>query len=348
MQPTLDTWTSIFLIAASQGIFLAIVIWLKKHHAARFLAAVVMAFSLMLLYYVCFWTGYDTLLPRWIAVLQGMTYLLGPLFYGYMRSDEKTFRIHPLHFLPAGMYLLFFFMRPTLPANIQPLAVTVQVALQALHLAIYAIMAIRVAHLHTLTTSKWNMVLAILFAGYCLSFLLYYMLVWTGSLRIEYDYMISFAAAAFIYFIGYKGYQDKYIFQINATFTKYDRSGLSPSAAEAILADIKKYMEEDKGFLNNDLKLQRLANDLSLSANHVSQVVNDLEGCNFTDFVNRYRVEEAKKLIQEHGSTHKIIQIAYLSGFNNKATFNSAFKKFVGVQPSKFKKLINGQQPVLQ
>ncbi len=54
MEPSLNTWTVIFLIAASQGIFLAVVIWTKRHQANGYLGAVVLAFSLMLLYYVLY------------------------------------------------------------------------------------------------------------------------------------------------------------------------------------------------------------------------------------------------------------------------------------------------------
>ncbi|MFT4834436.1 MAG: YesN/AraC family two-component response regulator [Marinoscillum sp.] len=120
---------------------------------------------------------------------------------------------------------------------------------------------------------------------------------------------------------------------------KYLRSELSKNTTEIILRQIKSFMEQDKGYLNNDLSLHQLSDELSISANQISHVINELEGCNFHEFVNKYRVEEAKKLLKQDSSRLKIIQIAYLAGFNNKATFNSAFKKIVGIPPSLYRKL---------
>jgi YesN/AraC family two-component response regulator len=56
----------------------------------------------------------------------------------------------------------------------------------------------------------------------------------------------------------------------------------------------------------------------------------------FTDFINSYRVEAAKcaLLSQEN---RKIIHVAYDTGFNNKVSFNNAFKKFTGLSPSQFR-----------
>ena len=58
---------------------------------------------------------------------------------------------------------------------------------------------------------------------------------------------------------------------------------------------------------------------------------------NFYDFINKYRVEEAKKLLIEDIHNYKILAIAYEVGFNSKATFNRVFKKFTELTPSEFK-----------
>jgi AraC-like DNA-binding protein len=62
---------------------------------------------------------------------------------------------------------------------------------------------------------------------------------------------------------------------------------------------------------------------------------------NFYDFVNKYRVEEAKRLLLDNNRNYKIIAIAYEVGFNSKATFNRVFKKFTGLTPSDFKENIS-------
>ncbi|MCA6447833.1 MAG: AraC family transcriptional regulator, partial [Chitinophagaceae bacterium] len=58
---------------------------------------------------------------------------------------------------------------------------------------------------------------------------------------------------------------------------------------------------------------------------------------NFNDFINRYRVEEVKKQLQNpKNASLTIMSLAYDAGFNSKATFNRAFKKHTGENPSKY------------
>ena len=85
------------------------------------------------------------------------------------------------------------------------------------------------------------------------------------------------------------------------------------------------------------MKISELADSLTVPAYHLSQLINDEFLVNFYDFINKYRVEEAKKLLIEDTHNYKILAIAYEVGFNSKATFNRVFKKFTDVTPSEFK-----------
>jgi AraC-like DNA-binding protein len=59
----------------------------------------------------------------------------------------------------------------------------------------------------------------------------------------------------------------------------------------------------------------------------------------FNDFLNRYRIDEAKKLLlQEEGEKRNILQIMLDTGFYSKSVFNTAFKKYTGMTPSEFKR----------
>ncbi len=60
---------------------------------------------------------------------------------------------------------------------------------------------------------------------------------------------------------------------------------------------------------------------------------------NFFEFINGYRIDEAKKLLaNEKYEKVTIIEIMAQVGFNSKATFNTFFKKLVGVTPSQYRK----------
>ena len=99
-------------------------------------------------------------------------------------------------------------------------------------------------------------------------------------------------------------------------------------------------METEKLFLENDLNLTKLAMKLETTTNEVSFVINELYNQNFNFYINKYRIEEAKKLlISKEYVNLNILGIAYQSGFNSKTTFNTTFKKIAGISPSNYLKL---------
>jgi len=118
---------------------------------------------------------------------------------------------------------------------------------------------------------------------------------------------------------------------------KYEKSGLSKDVARSLHENILDFMAEEKPFLNPELTLYSLSDKLNLQPNHLSQIINSIEGVNFFDFVNQYRIEEAKKkMLLEKNKHLTILGIAYESGFNSKTSFNRVFKKVVGLTPSEY------------
>jgi len=62
-------------------------------------------------------------------------------------------------------------------------------------------------------------------------------------------------------------------------------------------------------------------------------------GSNFPDYINKYRVKEAKKLLGDNNfSAYTIVAIGLECGFNSKSTFYYAFKKFTGLTPTAYRK----------
>lgn len=341
MDPSFNHWTIIFLGVALQGVVLSVALYRQKSKSIVYLSGLVMAFSLMLVYYVIYWTGYQTILPRVLAVAQGLTYALGPLILHYMRSKHKRVAIHPAHWIPLAGYIIYFFTLPWLIRDVRPWLINGQTIIQNLHLLVYAVLVV----IHSFRFSKWKQFLAISFMGYVLSFMAYFIMVWSGTLLVEYDYFVSFIAAFCINYIGYSALMHRSM--LTDQSARYDKSGLGESGVRALHGELIHYMEEEKPFLESDLRLGDLAEALSHSSNHLSQVINDREGCNFSDFINRYRVEESKKLLQKDPDS-TLIQVAYRAGFNNKVTFTNAFKKFTGLLPSEFRNAVTTQTPELQ
>jgi AraC-like DNA-binding protein len=90
-------------------------------------------------------------------------------------------------------------------------------------------------------------------------------------------------------------------------------------------------------YKNPELSLTTLAKKLNTNPSFLSKVINSGFGINFNDFVNRYRVQEVKTSLSDPDNANiTIMSLAYDAGFNSKATFNRAFKKFTGKNPRDF------------
>ena len=114
---------------------------------------------------------------------------------------------------------------------------------------------------------------------------------------------------------------------------------------EKYVEQIKLDMAQGKYFLIPDITLEMLANELKIPAKNLSITLNRQFNKNFYEFINDYRIEEAKLLLVAEENKDKTITEIYLEvGFNSKSVFNTFFKKSVGLTPSQFRKT---QQPLL-
>jgi len=120
---------------------------------------------------------------------------------------------------------------------------------------------------------------------------------------------------------------------------KYDKSPLTDDEAERLADTLKDFMESKKPHLVPGLSLSDLAKEMAAPSRALSQTINSRLRKNFVDFVNFYRIEEAKRLLSEPGASGKtILEIAYEAGFNSKSVFNKAFKRHAGMPPKEFRK----------
>ncbi|MCB0386909.1 MAG: helix-turn-helix transcriptional regulator, partial [Bdellovibrionales bacterium] len=119
---------------------------------------------------------------------------------------------------------------------------------------------------------------------------------------------------------------------------RYEFSNLTPTDMEKIAKQAIAYFEGSKDIMDPNFKLSRLAQALSVPKHHLSQVLSISLQRSFYDLLNEYRIEEVKRRLKNpsyDGQT--IIDIAYAVGFNSKSTFNTAFKRLVGMTPSAYR-----------
>lgn len=106
-----------------------------------------------------------------------------------------------------------------------------------------------------------------------------------------------------------------------------------------LIERIVQVMEEEKPYLIHTLTLDELAERIPINARALSMIINRHFNRNFFEFVNYYRIEEAKKMLRDQSCTDKsVLNIMLDVGFNSKAAFNTFFKKFVGLTPSQYRK----------
>ena len=108
---------------------------------------------------------------------------------------------------------------------------------------------------------------------------------------------------------------------------------------ETTFAEYKKtieaYFDAEQPYLEYDLSLNDLSEQLSISTRNLSHVINKGYGKNFYDFVNDFRLRSAKGRLLS--TSDPVKEIMYDSGFSNKATFNAIFKKDTGLTPTQFR-----------
>ncbi|RPH29036.1 MAG: AraC family transcriptional regulator [Bacteroidales bacterium] len=119
---------------------------------------------------------------------------------------------------------------------------------------------------------------------------------------------------------------------------QYVKSKVDETENLEILNRLLNYMENEKPYLNCALDLRMLSVEVNTSPHKLSQVINTSLNKNFFEFVNEYRVNEAKYYLKNKQFTcEKIMNIAFDCGFNSKSSFFSIFKKYTLKTPAQFK-----------
>ena len=108
--------------------------------------------------------------------------------------------------------------------------------------------------------------------------------------------------------------------------------------------EIEQWFREEKPYLRGDLRLSDLQRRFPIGRTYLSQLFNKALGVSFSDYVNRFRVEESRRLL-ETDSRMTIDEIAELAGFNSTSAFRRAFAKCMEVSPSEYRKRYTSSSP---
>ncbi|MFZ1527810.1 MAG: helix-turn-helix domain-containing protein [Ferruginibacter sp.] len=150
-------------------------------------------------------------------------------------------------------------------------------------------------------------------------------------------YPIYIPLAVMIYWLGIKGYI------LHGKQVSKKKSAPSSSLTEGTIkltkAALTAAMERDKLFLNPELNLSMLSQQITIPQKTISAVLNQHMQTSFNEFINGYRVDAFKEKIGQPGMEHLTIAgVAAECGFNSQATFQRTFKEITGMPPSAFLK----------
>ncbi|WP_419869805.1 helix-turn-helix domain-containing protein [Chryseobacterium sp. CT-SW4] len=145
--------------------------------------------------------------------------------------------------------------------------------------------------------------------------------------------------------LNYKWYKNKELtiykkkpeLEVDEIGRDEDRSSNNDARMEKLYEDILIYFEEQKPFCNNDFSMIQLANALDTNVTYISRAIKLGANTNFNAFVNNYRIDFVKKLIDdEELKNYSMLHIFTSAGFKYQSTFNKVFKQVEGVTPTEY------------
>ncbi|MDY8137101.1 helix-turn-helix domain-containing protein [Aquimarina sp. 2201CG5-10] len=303
----------------------------------------------------------------------GSWMLLGPITFFYFKTiinaNWRFTKKELLHFLPfiASVIIIPLFTMETINSRqvhygmlsvfdhrekiISPLQYMYSVifVLQFIHLGYYLFKNLSILKIYTLKLQseyatidrqvKWlrGFNITLLFVLLFSAIFLYVLLV-TDIYRRYLDYIYVLPIGVLFYLISYY-LMDIAWKPVETKNGKYAGSSLNSDDIVSYATQLDDLVRKEKSYMNPEIRLKDLAQMIKLSNHQVSQIINQHFQLSFFDYINRYRILEAKKIIEENPEL-TLLEVAFDAGFSNKTSFVNAFKKFEKTTPSKYREAI--------
>ncbi|WP_273566880.1 helix-turn-helix domain-containing protein [Maribacter halichondriae] len=231
-----------------------------------------------------------------------------------------------IHYVPALLYILFCWAIP----NDGSITAQFFYTFLILHMAVYIVTSLiwlfrqTKAAIINESIKKW----LYYFLGVTLFMVIIYFMI--SNNIIPYYLGTAFLFSVVIIFFGIWALKNPFLFQINQE--KYSNSSLSYEESVRTVEQLDTLMEGEKLFLEPDLTIAKTSARLGISPKQLSQAINQVYKKNYSHYIAKYRVAEAKRLLGlAEYANYKISAIAYDSGFNSISSFNTTFKKLTQI-----------------
>ena len=356
-------------VLIANGVFASCLLVFKKDNrrANRYLSTLTFIFSLWLCDTFFRVTGIYEQNPNFYFLPIYFSFGFGPLIYFYtLQLTKKEFHFSNrlfFHFIPVFFQFLFYvylqledysFRRNFWLEIHRPYTYDIELALSFVILIIYLVLSrFQIVKYRKQIENSFSDVSRIklkwLNQLHILLFVLSFFWLFETIARLIWNFypitpFSSLSIGFVILFIAIGG-----ILQKDLTFAI---EPLSDQSSEAInrqdehevidtkeVERIQQILVEKELFLISDITLKNFSEHVGLSPRGTSRLINKGLNLSFIDFINRYRVERFKELVDSKKVKHlSLLGIAFESGFNSKATFNRVFKKMEGKSPSEYLK----------
>ncbi len=279
--------------------------------------------------------------------------LYGPLLYFYIQTlTEQTFKFQKksfLHFLPFSILFISSYIFYGLFNDLYYLILYIIKITTFIHVFLYMVFLLILLKRYSNKIKESYSTLDMINLNWLKYLIIIFIIIWVTAVICESFSIISWdyfwiLVSLLMYIIGYFALWQPEIFKIEvrdeviAKENKYEKSSLTDEMSDKYFIKLKELMKKEKPYLKAGLTLPDLAKILNISTHHLSQLLNQKSKKNFFEFINQYRIEEAKKLIKDPKYKNiKIVEIGYEVGYNSISSFNNAFKKNTSLTPSIYK-----------
>nr|WP_299384553.1 helix-turn-helix domain-containing protein [Allomuricauda sp.] len=371
--PKVTAWSLVYLFVALIGFYVVFLICFNRqiHRPSRMLIAMfIFLHSFFILHISINRSNYYFEYPHTYLMSTWASFLYGPLLYFYFKSTIQKYGFKwrdLLHLVPTIVllgYLSYTVYLISCETKIEWMLDRVQnglnpqdssklvllVVLKVISLTVYGYFIGRVHRrgkkekLLQAKNQVWQKNVYHIHILYVITYAAYGLLI-INNVQSGFLYDISVASMALmVIYVGYSANIQPDVFSgaydyTNRLFPKYEKSGLTPSLSLELKENLIYLFGHEKIYKENNISLDMVAQKLNTTRHNTSQVINEHFNVGFHEFVNMYRIKEAKQLLLEDKSRRlNIINVAYEVGYNNKVTFNKAFKKDTQLTPSQYQK----------
>lgn len=327
------------IIAILQGIFLGVALFRRRQAYKHPVFEIFLGCILSVVLFAIGDDDYNILVrdSRWFFFHEPLMITFFFLFVKYSNTEEEEFKKRDfLFFLPYIVYLAFEALSNTdyFEGNLRMTAAAELIELSFLGMLLFSIYAI-----FTYFKNRWLLAFILPFTIICTMDAVSGFFLNSEESIFSLDSYGTFLIATFLfYFVTYQLIiAPKDI--LPSSDSKYKASKLSDVKIDPIRKELIRLMAEEKIFKNQKLSVHEVADQLGITRQHLSEILNIHMGLRFQDLLNQYRVEEFIECLgKEDYENYTIFGIATEAGFSSKSSFNATFKKLKGLTPSQYKK----------